>query len=114
MTEHHEEGWFTDPFARHEHRWMSDGKPTKLVRDKNVESYDEVPVGPFVQQPQVVEDPMDQSASDLRRADGAQAIASGTRSDGPMAVWDVIFADGAPLNVMYLDEKKSERRDRAK
>ena len=36
-----EEGWFTDPFGRHEARWLSFGKPTKLVRDGDVESYDD-------------------------------------------------------------------------
>ena len=34
------EGWCTDPFGRHEARWLSDGTPTKLVRDAQVESYD--------------------------------------------------------------------------
>lgn len=38
-----EEGWFTDPFGRHELRWISTGTPTKLVRDGEVESYDEPP-----------------------------------------------------------------------
>lgn len=38
-----EEGWFTDPFGRHELRWLSTGTPTKLVRDGDVESYDEPP-----------------------------------------------------------------------
>ena len=37
------EGWCTDPFGRHEARWMSAGKPTKLVRDADSESYDEPP-----------------------------------------------------------------------
>jgi hypothetical protein len=27
------EGWFTDPYARQEERWMSQGKPTKLAGD---------------------------------------------------------------------------------
>jgi hypothetical protein len=44
MEAHQEqEGWFTDPFGRHEARWLSDGTPTKLVRDGEVESYDEPP-----------------------------------------------------------------------
>ena len=44
MEPHEEiEGWFTDPFGRHEARWLSFGTPTKLVRDGNVESYDEPP-----------------------------------------------------------------------
>jgi hypothetical protein len=33
-----EEGWYTDPFGRHEARWLSDGSPTKLVRDGDAES----------------------------------------------------------------------------
>jgi hypothetical protein len=44
MEPHEEqEGWFTDPFGRHEARWLSFGTPTKLVRDDGVESYDEPP-----------------------------------------------------------------------
>jgi hypothetical protein len=38
-----EEGWFTDPFGRHEARWLSNGTPTKLVRDGDDESYDDPP-----------------------------------------------------------------------
>jgi hypothetical protein len=37
------EGRFTDPFGRHEARWMSDGSPTKLVRDGDEESYEDPP-----------------------------------------------------------------------
>ena len=37
------EGWCTDPFGRHEARWMSNGTPTKLVRDGGMESTDEPP-----------------------------------------------------------------------
>lgn len=37
------EGWYRDPFAIHEDRWMSQGRPTKLVRDGGVESYDPPP-----------------------------------------------------------------------
>jgi hypothetical protein len=29
-------GWQTDPFGRHEERWMSEGKPTGLVRDGGI------------------------------------------------------------------------------
>jgi hypothetical protein len=43
MATEHEEGWYTDPYARHEARWFSDGAPTKLVRDGEVESYDAPP-----------------------------------------------------------------------
>jgi len=37
------QGWFEDPFELHEARWFSEGRPTKLVRDGDVESYDEPP-----------------------------------------------------------------------
>ena len=37
------EGWYRDPFAIHEDRWMSQGQPTKLVRDGGTESYDPPP-----------------------------------------------------------------------
>ena len=37
------EGWYRDPFAIHEDRWMSQGRPTKLVRDGGVEAYDSPP-----------------------------------------------------------------------
>jgi hypothetical protein len=39
------EGWYDDPFGRHEFRWMSDGSPTSLVRDGAVESQDDPPGG---------------------------------------------------------------------
>jgi phospholipase C len=37
------QGWFEDPFRLHEARYFSAGRPTKLVRDGDVESYDEPP-----------------------------------------------------------------------
>ena len=37
------EGWYQDPFGVHEHRWMSRGTSTKLVRDGGTESYDPPP-----------------------------------------------------------------------
>ena len=37
------EGWYRDPFAIHEDRWMSQGRPTKLVRDGGAEAYDPPP-----------------------------------------------------------------------
>jgi hypothetical protein len=38
-----EEGWYIDPYGLHEARWMSMNKPTKLVRDGEVESYQDPP-----------------------------------------------------------------------
>jgi hypothetical protein len=43
MTDSDAEGWFIDPFGRHEQRWISDGRPTTLVRDGGVEGHDDPP-----------------------------------------------------------------------
>jgi hypothetical protein len=37
------QGWSADPFELHEVRYFSAGRPTKLVRDGDVESYDDPP-----------------------------------------------------------------------
>jgi hypothetical protein len=37
------QGWYRDPFRRHETRWFSDGNPTSLVRDEGIESTDPPP-----------------------------------------------------------------------
>ncbi len=37
------QGWFADPFGKHEARYFSAGSPTRLVRDGEAESYDEPP-----------------------------------------------------------------------
>jgi hypothetical protein len=37
------DGWFQDPFALHEARYISHGRATKLVRDGTSESYDPPP-----------------------------------------------------------------------
>jgi hypothetical protein len=36
-------GWYCDPYGIHSDRWISDGRPTYLVRDQGVESHDEPP-----------------------------------------------------------------------
>jgi Penicillin binding protein transpeptidase domain/NTF2-like N-terminal transpeptidase domain len=38
------QGWYPDPYERHDDRWFSDGKPTRLVRDHGTESCDEPPL----------------------------------------------------------------------
>ena len=37
------QGWCADPFRLHEERYFSSGRPTKLVRDGKVESYEDPP-----------------------------------------------------------------------
>jgi hypothetical protein len=62
------EGWYTDPFARHEARWMSDGTPTRLVRDEGVESYDDPPDEEPTQTPVSIEADQMADGEDLLRA----------------------------------------------
>ena len=69
------EGWYTDPYGRHDARWLSQGRPTKLVRDGHTESYDAPPAD---EAPSVVPRPAEGAspvagADTLRRADEAQA-----------------------------------------
>jgi hypothetical protein len=40
------QGWARDPFHLHESRYFSAGRPTKLVRDGTVETYDDPPSAP--------------------------------------------------------------------
>ncbi|MGO8871292.1 MAG: hypothetical protein ACLQPH_07790 [Acidimicrobiales bacterium] len=86
------EGWYEDPFRLHQHRWFSNGKPSKLVRDDGVESSDpapgDVPPGPLV--------PVDSVAvaadgSDLKRADDAEANSSGGPSDAAWGAEGEVF-----------------------
>ena len=87
------EGWFTDPFVRHEARWLSDGHATKLVRDGEVTSYDEPPDGPWLESPQRIEpDPSAVSGNDLRRADEAEAADGFDAKKGRWAVYDQLGA----------------------
>ena len=65
----HQEGWYTDPYGRHEARWLSDGTPTKLVRDRGVESYDKPPAEEPTQKAERIEpDVVATGGSDLIRA----------------------------------------------
>jgi hypothetical protein len=41
-------GWFKDPYRLHDARWISDGRPTALVRDGGHESMDAPPDHPHV------------------------------------------------------------------
>jgi hypothetical protein len=66
------EGWFTDPFERHEARWMSQGTPTSLVRDGDVEGSDPVASGPFKVNPVRIEGRPPRDGSDMLRADDAE------------------------------------------
>jgi hypothetical protein len=69
-----EEGWYQDPFELHEARWISDGKPTALVRDGDTESQDAAPSKPPRRPLVEAQPPPSGSPSDdLRRADDPNA-----------------------------------------
>ena len=72
------EGWYRDPFGRHQDRWFSAGAPTALVRDGGVEGHDDPPDVPA---PMVLErsaaHPL-AGGEDLRRADEAEAAGGGS------------------------------------
>jgi hypothetical protein len=71
------EGWCTDPFGRHEARWLSAGKPTKLVRDGDVESYDD----PLDEAPSEVPQPIE---PEVGASGGADLRRAGESGSGPM------------------------------
>lgn len=105
MPEQLEEGWYTDPFERHEARWLSDGTPTKLVRDDGVTSYDEPPDEPPTLTPVRIEvDPDTSNGSDLLRADAAEAgDQSFDAARATMAEFDTLGQVGAPNMERLLD-----------
>ena len=70
------EGWYRDPYGRHEDRWFSDGRPTKLVRDGGVETSDDPPAEPMPHEPEPIPEPGLTSVDDLRRADDGKAGSS--------------------------------------
>ena len=70
MDKQSEEGWFTDPYGRHEARWLSQGEPTKLVRDGSTEAFDEPPDEAPTHAPLRIEAAgTGETHDDLRRAD---------------------------------------------
>jgi hypothetical protein len=82
------QGWYRDPYGVHEDRYFSDGQPTKLVRDGEVEDYDPPPPGP----PEVAElvevpDSRPSDGNDMRRADDRKA---GTAYNPEAAAWSTI------------------------
>jgi hypothetical protein len=97
MTDADQEGWFTDPFLLHEERWLSNGRPTNLVKDGGAESFDAPPDRPPTQTPIRIEaDPNATGGSDLQRADSAESGEVVNPSDFRMAALDAFGQVGAP------------------
>ncbi|MFI5912421.1 hypothetical protein [Dactylosporangium sp. NPDC051541] len=63
------EGWYQDPFESHEARWFSAGRPTNLVRDQGVDSYDAPPAPEWTGPLTPVDTPTPVNGEDLKRAD---------------------------------------------
>jgi hypothetical protein len=74
MADNHAEGWYTDPFGRRDARWMSDGSPTKLVRDGEEESYDDPPD----EEPSVVATKVEE----VQAGDGSDLLRAGDPAGG--------------------------------
>jgi hypothetical protein len=70
-----DEGWYSDPWGRHEARWMSAGTATNLVKDGDVESQDPPPNTPPAVTPTRIHSKLEDQvgAADLKRADAAEA-----------------------------------------
>jgi hypothetical protein len=86
------EGWYRDPYAIHEDRWMSQGQPTKLVRDAGTESYDPPPDLPLpeVLVPATADTGASSGDSDLRRADEASQAGPSPTTRARRAVFDAL------------------------
>jgi hypothetical protein len=68
------EGWYLDPFGVHEERWISNGRPTALVRDDGTESHHNPPATAM---PEPLVRPARAPATgghDLLRVGGAQSV----------------------------------------
>jgi len=100
------EGWYTDPFERHEARWMSQGTPTSLVRDGKVEGSDPVADEPFKVTPTRIEGEGPHDGSDQRRADDAEREAPFDSQGVTRAAFDIFDQAVTPYGTSY------HRRDR--
>jgi hypothetical protein len=86
-----EEGWYVDPYGLHDRRWFSDGTPTKLVRDGDLESSDPPPDRPFEGRPepfQVGSDGGDEIGGGPRRR------AAKPEDPGVVGAWEAFVETG--------------------
>jgi hypothetical protein len=92
------EGWYTDPYQRHDARWMSQGSPTRLVRDGDTEGSDPMDDEPFKVTPVRIESEGPHDGSDLRRADDAERERPFDPKEATRAAWDVYDQSAVPNN----------------
>jgi hypothetical protein len=77
-----QEGWYTDPWGHHDARWISDGVPSKLVRDGKTESFEEPPDSPPIQAWVPIDPPASSlTAADTLRADALEADSTPSLAD---------------------------------
>jgi hypothetical protein len=92
------EGWYSDPYARHEARWMSEGRPTRLVRDGDVEDSDPVADDePFKVAPVRIDGVAHSGGSDLLRADDSERETPFDAQASTRAAWDAFDQSGGPM-----------------
>jgi hypothetical protein len=85
------QGWFRDPYRRHEARYFAEGWPTELVRDGWHESFDPPPAVPPPEPLVRAPDPPSAGANDLRRADDQERTADfDARAAGDKAISTMI------------------------
>jgi len=79
-------GWFRDPYEEHQYRYFSEGRPTKLVRDSGLESFDPPPDLPVPREAVAVDSHAHalSDGADMRRADDAERAVPCS----PRAVWE--------------------------
>ena len=82
------EGWFTDPFGRHEARWLSAGTPTRLVKDGDTEAYDDPPDEPPTRVPERIAPAGGPDST--RRADDAERTEPFDPQQATRRAWDVV------------------------
>ena len=99
------EGWYVDPFGRHDARWFSDGTPTALVRDGDTVLNDNPPSPAFDGQLEHLEGTTAEHGDDLRRADDNDTPFD--PAAGPRKAFDV-FDQTAPGVYWH---PRSHRRD---
>jgi hypothetical protein len=95
------QGWYRDPYGEHEDRYFSDGHPTKLVRDGEVEGYCPPPPGPPPGELLGVPHSEPINGSDLRRADDR---AAGAVYDPKAAFWALMDSVPGDLGMIRRGE----------
>src|SRR5579862_771113 len=91
------QGWAADPFGLHAERYFSGGHPTKLVRDGNVEAFDDPPSDTFFPVPPAEPDRRSYAPASTP-IPGPAAASDGYRSAPPAASYGYGSASPAALN----------------